>query len=307
MIDWRPKRPPGASSRSTVREVLGPEALADGLDHLDADHGVVLADGVAVVADVDGDPVGDAGLLGADAGELRLLHRERQRRHACAALRGADRGLAPPGADLEDAAAGAHAREVEDPVDLAVLGVGQRTRAGRAGSNQAAEYIIDSSRKSAEQVVRQVVVPVHVLARDRRVGGDLLVRLAAVVDAAQVAQRTRHELLDVVGEAAQHADEVVGVPVADHPALAEADEALAAEAREEGLRADEAELGALRVALDRPVRPHEVQREADDGRAHQGAGHRHAEPVLARVLQARPHTLCGPRDDAAGLGGARGR
>jgi hypothetical protein len=143
-------------------EVVRPEALAHRLDHLDADDGVVLADGVAVVADGDRDAVGDTGPLGAGPGELRLLHRQGQRGDAGAALRGTDGRLAPPGADLEDVLAGTDAGHVEDAVDLAVLGVDEGlVRALRVEPGRGVHHRLVEEQR--EQAVRQVVVPVHVL------------------------------------------------------------------------------------------------------------------------------------------------
>jgi hypothetical protein len=157
-------------------------------------------------------------------------------------------------------------------------------------------------------------VAAHVLARHRRVGGVLLARLPPVVEAPQVAQRPRDELLDVLGEHPQHADQVLRVPVADHPRLAEADEAEPPEPGEERLGPDEADRGcgagsgALggRAALDRAVRPHQPQGHALRGGADQAPGDRHPQAVLPRVLQSRPDAVRGTGDDTL-LGGAGAR
>ena len=109
-------------------EVGPPELVADGLDHLDRDHGVVRRPGGgerAVVAQLDLDAVGEPGRGDPLLGQLELLDRQRDRVDGRAAAGGADRELAPAGADLEHPGALGDAGLVEQPLDLAALRLGE--------------------------------------------------------------------------------------------------------------------------------------------------------------------------------------
>ena len=244
-----PTLPPGASSRSRRAEVLRPELVADGLDHLDGDDGVVrrpLLDG-AVVPQLDLDPVRHPRSGDARPGELELLGREGDAADDRAAMGGPDRELAPAGADLEEPGAGADARAVEEPFDLADLGLRQRLGRGLASGRdrhqmpvmladrgveqrgRVAERLVEEGR---EQVVGEVVVVGDVVAA---VGGRaaLRPRRPRHHEGAGLLQRRRDEGRQVGGQHRQEAGEVVGVPGLGHVGLAEADQAVAAQPGEE--------------------------------------------------------------------------
>ena len=106
-------------------KVRGPEPVSDRLDHLDRQHGVVVAVDIAVVAQFDLDSVGQARFGHPLPGQSLLLGRQSDRTDVCASRRGADAQFAPAGTDLEHSAARPDARGVEEPVDLAALRVGE--------------------------------------------------------------------------------------------------------------------------------------------------------------------------------------
>ena len=92
------------------------------------------------------------------------------------------------------------------------------------------------SEEGREQVVGQVVVP-----GDVRAGVLLGVPLgpgrAGQVQPAQFLQRFGHQLSDAGGEDLHHRGEVIGVPVAGHVGLAQADQSAVAEPGREIVRA----------------------------------------------------------------------
>ncbi len=149
-------RDPAAGHHEPIEslEVRGPEPVSDRLDHFDRQHSVVAAFDVAVVAQVDLDPVGQSGLGHPLTGQSLLLRGQRDRTDVCAPRRGADAQFAPAGADLEHSAARPDARGIEEPVDLSALCVGESVTRRRAGlSNSALEYVIVSSRNSANRAL----------------------------------------------------------------------------------------------------------------------------------------------------------
>ncbi|GAA5019217.1 hypothetical protein GCM10025734_72060 [Kitasatospora paranensis] len=228
-------------------EVVGPEGAADGLDHLDADHGVVLAVGGAVVAQPHLGAVALSGVGDPAAGEGELLLGEGEADDAGAAGGGAQGEFAPAGADLQDAAAGTDGGEVEQPVDLPVLGLGEgvpgrlgpAVRTGREDRRGVGHGRVEEER---EQLVRQVVVAADVLLGVVG-GGEFGVRRALHVEAAQPLRAGGDEGLGGGGERGQQGDEVGGVPVAGLVGLAEADQAARADPVQEGLGAVQAQHG----------------------------------------------------------------
>ena len=148
-------------------EVGGPVGLADRLDHLDADDGVVLAVDLAVVLQSDVHAVGHAGRVDPLAGELQLLSGEGDRGDLGSSLRRADGERAPSGADLQQPGAAAYAGEVEDPVDLAQLCLLEPGRGLHGLALVEPRRGVGHRRvqEGGEQVVAQVVVGGDVVAR----------------------------------------------------------------------------------------------------------------------------------------------
>jgi hypothetical protein len=112
--------------------IAGPEERgvvlgADGLEHLDRDDGVIGADDVAVVSQLDADPVGEAGRPDPFRRQVVLGRRDRHGGHATPELaRGIQREAAPAAADLEHVLAADEARALRHHRVFATLGVGQR-------------------------------------------------------------------------------------------------------------------------------------------------------------------------------------
>ena len=99
---------------------------ADRLEHLDRHDRVERALDVAVVAQLDVDPVVETGGVDPLAGEVVLLGRDRDRRDPAIPLAGGVQGEpAPAGADLEDVHAWAQAGVVGEAPVLGPLGVGE--------------------------------------------------------------------------------------------------------------------------------------------------------------------------------------
>ena len=193
VIAWMPTLPPGASTGSIVEKYDGQYSAPTASIISTDTHGVVLPAGVggrdgAVVAQLDVDPVGVAGRGDPLAGQLELLGRERDRVDVGAAAGGADRELAPAGADLEHPGALADAgrrraaarscapapprgrRPPEVPAARAAVGVGLEQRRGVAQRRV---------EEQPEQVVGQVVVVGDQVARPGLVG---LVEVGALRD-----------------------------------------------------------------------------------------------------------------------------
>src|SRR3990167_10141392 len=112
------RRTAGRGMTLERREVVGPVALADRLDHLDRDDVVVAPLDVAIITELQIDAVRQPGPLQPGLGVVELLARDGDAGHPHAAPR---RGLgeaAPAAADLQDAVALASAELVEDAVVL---------------------------------------------------------------------------------------------------------------------------------------------------------------------------------------------
>ncbi|GAA4735305.1 hypothetical protein Prum_084760 [Phytohabitans rumicis] len=150
------------------REVGGPVAFPDGLDHLDAEDGVErLRLDVPVVAQVDGHPVGDAGRGGPAYRQVALRGGDGDGVHQGAAPGGADGQLAPAGADFEYAGAGADLGPVQQAVDLPALGVAEigRRRPARVRVEQRRRVRHRLVEEEGEEVVGQVIVMLDVAPR----------------------------------------------------------------------------------------------------------------------------------------------
>ena len=137
VIAWMPTLPPGASTWSMVEKYDGQYSAPTASIISTETHRVVLPTGVlgrgprgsrrsrcrpGRTTPAVGDPL---------TGQLELLGRERDRVDVGAAAGGADRELAPAGADLEHPGALADAGDVEQPLDLAHLRLRQVGRVGR--------------------------------------------------------------------------------------------------------------------------------------------------------------------------------
>jgi hypothetical protein len=82
-------------------EVLRPVVRPDGLDHLHADHGVILAGDGPVVAQFDRHLLGEAGCGHPGARQVELFLGERDRVHPGSPSGRPEREFAPAGADFE--------------------------------------------------------------------------------------------------------------------------------------------------------------------------------------------------------------
>ncbi len=103
-------------------EIVGPEPLADRLDHLDRDDVIIAALDVAIVAELQVDAVGQPGPLQPRTRVFELLPGDRHAGHPHAATR-RDLGEATPAAaDLQDAVALTGAQLGEDALVLRDLG-----------------------------------------------------------------------------------------------------------------------------------------------------------------------------------------
>ena len=246
---------PAAGSEEPVkgREVGGPVGLPDGLDHLDADDGVVLAVDLAVVLHPHLDEPGQAGGFHPLTGQPHLLAGQGDRRDAGTSLRCADGKRAPSGADLQQPGAAAYAGEVENPVDLAQLCLLE------PGCGLHGLALVEPRRgvghrrvqEGGEQVVAQVVVSGDVAART--IKGVLLVMGDAPVDEdTQPLQGRRNQRGQPRGEGCQQVGQVgagPGPPVPGHVGLTEPDLGIAAQPGEERRGANDLQFGRSRRAL----------------------------------------------------------
>ena len=129
---------------------------------------------------------------------------------------------------------------VQQPVDLGLLRGGQAVpghvpQGVAAFREEGAGVRHGAVQERGEELVGEVVVPGDVGA-GVLLGVAFPARLARQVEAAQLLQRLGHERADAGGEHLHHGGEVVGVPVAGHVGLAQADQAAVAEPGGEGFR-----------------------------------------------------------------------
>ena len=229
-------RPPGASSRSQTAKYVGPVLLAHRLEHLDRDDPVEAAVQLAVVAEQDLDPVarGRPRARAARASSLCSAGDGDGGDPAAAGGGRVDRHAAPAGADLEHVVARADAGQV--------AASGRTSAAARRPASRPARTRRRSRSWSRPGTARTARSTGRSGGRCwRGAGGRVPLACAArsgSYDAAQPLQRPRHQLRQPLGERRQHPGQVVGVPLAGHVGLAEADLAGAAEAVEEGVRPD---------------------------------------------------------------------
>ena len=121
--------PPGRSRRCSGADERRVLLVADVLAHLDRRGGVVRAVvEVAVVLQAEVDPVGDAVVGGALAGEVELLARQRDAGDVHAVARAAAWMLSDPQPQPTSSRRmpGASAELAADEVELGALGVGER-------------------------------------------------------------------------------------------------------------------------------------------------------------------------------------
>ena len=246
---------PAAGSEEPVkgREVGGPVGLPDGLDHLDADDGVVLAFDLAVVLHPHLGEPGEAGGFHPLTGQPHLLVGEGDRGDAGTALRGADGKRSPPRSDLQHAGAGLDAREVEDAVDLAQLCLlqpgGRRDRFAvvEPGAGVGHRRV----QEGGEEVVAEVVVGGDV--GSRAVEGVLVVAGDAPVDEdTQPLQGRGNQGGQPRGEGCQQVGQVgagPGPPVPGHVGLTEPDLRVAAQPGEERRGANDLRIRAMPATL----------------------------------------------------------
>ncbi len=286
-----PMRPPGARARSRVREERRPELGPDGLDHLDADDRVVAALDLAVVAQLHVDPARHAGPRRTLTRQRGLLVGEREGGDRGATARGPHRQRAPAGADLEQVRPEADAGGVEQLVDLASLGELQGVAGGEARARVRHRLV----QEEREEVVREVVVTLDV-APGTGPGVLLPGGRPVHVEPPQALHPRGDQARHARREGRQHRRGVVGVPVAGHERLTEADQAVGAEPPEERVAAHTHQGGVGPPATDDPAvgethaqhqaRDHAQEEAAGDGRVHR--------PVPGRRRELLPRAR-GPR------------
>ena len=153
-------RPPAVRRQQPFSgaEVIRPRAKSNRFDHLDRYHGVVVSADVAVVAQIDLDTIGQSGGCDPLPGQALLALRECDRADVRSASCRADGQFAPPGTDFQKLGAGADSGRVQQPVDFASLRVGEIGPGRRQLANIALEYVIVSSRNSANRSLGMIIV-----------------------------------------------------------------------------------------------------------------------------------------------------
>ncbi len=154
-----------------------------------------------------------------------------------------------------------------------------------------------------EHVVRQVVVPLDVLAG--ALDGVVVGLRDPVQDGvSQLLQRGGDQIPHVRGERRQYSRDVVRCPVAGHERLAEADRAARADAMEEIVGTHQPQDGRVdaTAAVGAAVRFDDAHRQPVDSVPEQASGHGRAEGLVRNRCDVRPPIGCGAR----GMRGRRG-
>lgn len=277
------QRHPAARSQPFVQ---GAEVHRQGLrahrpGRLHPDDGVVLPARLAVVAQLDTDPRVEPRRTHSLPGQVPLLPGEGERGDAGAAGGGPQGQLAPAGAGLQQPGSLAHVGQVEQPVDLAVLGRGEPVPARREASEDGGGVGEGVVEEEGGQVVGQVVGAAVV-------GAGAVGRVALVVRVAwrpqsaqslqplQSLQRGRDQVGGVPGEHREGGHQVGGVPLAGQVGLAEPDQTAGADPGVEGGRVAHLEQRPAQPDIAPAGEPGPQGQPAegtpDEGRGHGGTG-----------------------------------